>query len=355
MAIIATDILIKTMIEAAIVDLKKNAWILDDVFGGLVTDPLSNTEYGYKEVQKAKEWFLNNNINIYLHNRIDNPTFPCITIVQANSSEIIPRTALGDEGRIEPFMPKGRVSQPQQVIPPFTPVAYAPTSNIPEQGVVTLPENLNTDAVAPGQFLVSNVSGHAYAIIQVISSSAFTIKSGVVDDFTGAYVAPQSSVWNLQREESFLEETYAIGVHAASYPVNCIWLRQAVMYIMMRYKESYLESRGFELSTINSTGADENPHFSQEKIYSCVINLSGQIEMNWVKYIAPRLQQVTAKISIIDGPKTPPAYASETNNQGWNMVGDLAKTKPGYNGFTPLPKRRRTKGNPDDPGDTGGF
>src|SRR5271166_590598 len=206
MAIIATDILIKTMIEAAVADLKKNSWILDDVFGGLATDPLSSQEYGYKEVYKAKKWFLENEINIYLHNRIDNPTFPCITIVQSQSAEMIERASLGDERGsypIEQVRPGGRSIQPQIVVGPFNPIAYQPTSTIKNQAIVTMPTEFNTTQVVPGQFLVSIVSGKAYEILQVTGSNSFTIASGVMDDFSGAYVTPPTSLWNLNRELTF--------------------------------------------------------------------------------------------------------------------------------------------------------
>ena len=53
--IIATDILLKSMFEAAFNDLRKNPWILDDIFGGMALDPLSRVEYGYKEVEQAKK------------------------------------------------------------------------------------------------------------------------------------------------------------------------------------------------------------------------------------------------------------------------------------------------------------
>src|SRR5271157_9817 len=115
MAIIPTDLLIKTMLEAAVADLKKNLWLLDDVFAGLASDPLSSLEYGYKEVTKAIEWFKDNNFPVYLHNRIDNPTFPCITVVQASSSEMQDRASLGDEGGIEDFDPKDARRTPQYI------------------------------------------------------------------------------------------------------------------------------------------------------------------------------------------------------------------------------------------------
>jgi len=66
------------------------------------------------------------------------------------------------------------------------------------------------------------------------------------------------------------------------------------MYILLRYKEAYLEARGFELSTLTAQGMDINPHFEIERVFTAVINLSGVIEGSWIKYIAPKLQGVKA-------------------------------------------------------------
>lgn len=318
MAILATDILLKTMFEAAFIDLKKNAWILDDIFNGLENDAMSKEEYGNKEVKRAKQWFLDSRPEVYLHTRVDNPTFPCITIVQAASNEMPDRASLGQEGHTESFDPKVASIGPQMIYKPFTPKSYAAAT-----GTVTFPDGIDTGLVVVGQFLVAAKTGKAYQILKITGNQSFQIKANTSDDLTGAYIVPQIALWNLQREQTFLEETYAIGVHAASEPVNCIWLRQIILYIMFRYQEAYLEGRGFELSIVSGAqGVDRNPHFDKEIVYSCIVNISGQTEANWIKYVAPKLQSVKANIKIVDGPLTPPGYIAPVKDQGWEMEED---------------------------------
>lgn len=326
MAILQTDILIRTMLEGALYDMRKNPWILDDVFGGLAGDPLSRVEYGYKEVKAAKQWFLNNEIRVYLPFRIDNPTLPCLSIMQESSNEMKERASLSDEGGLfleEQIDPKGAATQPQFVIPPFSPAGYDIKS-----GTITLPSNLNTDSVSSGYFLVSARSGKAYEILQLLGSQAFSISANTVDDFEGAYVVPQTSLWNLHREFAFLFEQYDIGCHAASDPVLALWLRSLVMYILFRYREAYLEARGFEISNISAGPIIINPNFGSEKVYSCSVKLEGQVEGSWVKYIAPKLGVVRGNVIIADGPKTPPSYTDQVNNQGWKMQGDVVPETP---------------------------
>lgn len=318
MSILATDILIKTMIETAFADLRQHNWILDDVFSGLASDPLAKDQYGYKEVLRAKEWFLSNQIDVYLNHRVDNPRMPCITVVQTGAREMQERASLADFGVIEEFEPKHVTKRVQKVYSNFTPTAYDSTT-----GTVTMPKNMDTSLIVVGQFLVSQRSGKAYAILENSGSNTFKIKAEIIDDFTDCYVAPPTTLWNLHREISFVEESFAVGLHAQSDPVTAIWLRQLMMYVFLRYKEAYLESRGYELSTFSVGAIDENPYFQQaDKIYSCAISLSGHVEMNWIKFVAPKLQSVTGGIKIADGPKTPPSYLDSVNAQGWKMEAD---------------------------------
>lgn len=321
MSVLATDILIKSMLEYGINDLRANTWILDDVFGSLATDPLSKDQYGYKMVKAAKDWFMGNDIRVYLAYRMDNPTFPCITIAPAATEEAIDRTSLADEGLLEEIDVKGIQIQPQMVYPPFTPAAYNKNN-----GIIKLPSPLNTELIVPGQFLVSKRSGKAYQILAVMSTTEFRIKKNVNDDFTDAYIVPPTSLWNLHREITFFRESYILGCHAQSDFIQAVWLRQLVMYMLLRYKEAYLEARGFELSTFHASPLDKNPYFEAERVYSSAITLSGTVECTWIKFIAPKLHSVRQNVYIVDGPKTPPGYTTVAKNQGWQMEGDIINT-----------------------------
>lgn len=302
MAIIASDLLVRSAIEAAIYHLRQNTWLLPDVWGGLANDSILKSESGYKEVDAAIKWFLSNNINVFAPFRIDLPTFPCITVVNTSTSEDLSKTMLGDYGSEETdFDPRGAALLPQKVYGSFTPKAYDPS-----KGKVTFPDTLTTDILVPGQFLVTK-KGKAYQVLKVFDQSSFEIKEGVKDDFLDAYIVPPTTLWNLKREMTYLQESFAIGCHAQSDPVQAIWLRQLVMYILFRYKEAYLEARGLQLSTIQAGGVDLNNQFEKEKVFTSIINMEGTMEANWIKYTAPKLQSVTAKIIITDGSKTPPS------------------------------------------------
>lgn len=318
MGIIATDILIKTMIEGALADLRKNNWILDDIFADLANDNMARLDYGNKEVQRAKEWFLGNNIDVYLVNRVDTPRFPCITVVRTSSREMTERDSLSDIGSEEDYDPTDITKQVQVTYPEFTPKAYNK-----QKGIVTFPDAITTDNLLPGQYIVSKKSNKAYVINTVLGPNAFLIAAGIDDDFTSAYIVPPTSLWNLNKELTFMEEQFAIGLHAESDLNQALWLRQIGQYVFLRYKEAYLERRGFELSTFSVGSIDENPHFNGvEKVYSCMMSVSGQVEANFIKYAAPKIQGIKGGIRIIDGPRTPDEYQVYAQSQGWKMEED---------------------------------
>lgn len=315
MSIIATDILIKSMIEAALMDFRAYPWILDDVFGGLAADALASSEYGFKEVKAAKDWFLKTEIPVLLQWRVsDDPPIPCISVAYAGGGEALDRAALGDEGSIEDYNPQPDIASLVKVYSNFTPKEYKSST-----GLVTMPNKLDTSLISPGQFLISTVSGQAYVIKQVCGVRSFKIAIDIIDDFTDSYIAPASSIWNLHRELSFLREKYSIGVHAQNNPGQTIWLWQLLTYAFFRYKEAFLESRGFELSTVSFSPLERNQNFKAENVYSRYLEVEGQVEASWIKYVAPRLEETRGAILIADGPKAPP---NTYNDQGWYMEDD---------------------------------
>lgn len=319
MGLVSTDIVIKSAIEAAMDHLRQNEWLWDDVWGELAMDPLSKVEYGWKDVDAAKRWFKGNNVRVVFPFRQDAPVLPCFTVVVTSTAEMAERATLGDEGEEEDdFDPKQKALLPQKVYREFTPKAFDR-----DTGTVTFPDNLTTQFVVPGQFLVSSRTGKAYQIYEVAADDKFKIKEGVREDFTDAYIVPPTTLWNSKKERTKIGETIVVGVHAQSDPVQCIWMRMLIAYILLRYKEAYFESRGLDLTTFTISEIDLNPNFqASDKVYSCFVTLNGEIETRWIKYVAPKLQSTQVSIRIADGPKTPEGYLKQVQRQGWQMAQD---------------------------------
>ncbi len=318
MAILAVDILIKSFLEFALADYRANPWLLDDVFGGLANDAMTRAESGWKEVAAAKKWFLETNIEVLLQHRVmDKPVLPCFSVAYNPSPEREDRAMLADEG----FVTHEDSGQILKVYSPFTPASYNNTT-----GKVTFPKGITTDVMVKGQFLVSQVTGQAYVINKVINATTFQITPGIQDDFTNCFVSPPSSLYNVHREVTFQSESFTIGAHAENLPVHTQWMWQILVYSMGRYKESFLEGRGFELSTWRSGALERNADFGVQNVFSRHIDLSGTVEVSWIKFRAYRFDNVRMNITVADGPTQPDNYAVYGEELGsdqlWTTVND---------------------------------
>lgn len=320
MGAVPSEILIRTFFEASLADLRENNWILEDVFSALATDPISRITHGWKEVEEAVSWVKNNDIQIYEQFRIgDTPTLPCITIEKVASGEHLARTNLGDQGFITKQPPEDLRKQIRKVYENFSPKGYDYLT-----GTFILPSNLFTTNMAVGMFVVARRTGKAYEIKKILGSTSFSITPGIMnEDFSEVFIAPSSQLYNVHRELTYLNERFVIGIHTASRLVTNLWLSQVVQYIMVRYKEAYLEARGFELSTFQMGPVELNQEFSPEVVFSRTCSMTGDIPFDFIKFAAPQLDKVNGGIVIIDGPKTPDGFRVPVTKEGWFMEGDL--------------------------------
>ena len=137
MSLFQGDTIIKTAIELAVEDIRKNPWIIQDIFSDFVDNPILNQKYGQKEIDRAKEWILNNKINFYMKNRLDNEEFPCITISMGNSEEDKSLATLGDNTVCVDELDPSEINKPIQfIVKPFNIISYDSTT-----GLVTIPAN----------------------------------------------------------------------------------------------------------------------------------------------------------------------------------------------------------------------
>lgn len=89
-----SDIIIRSALIAGLDDLRANPWLLDYVFSSLPKDDLTKNDYGQREVDNAKKWFLNTEIPVIMNTRIDETKVPAISVSLMDSNES--DTTLGD-------------------------------------------------------------------------------------------------------------------------------------------------------------------------------------------------------------------------------------------------------------------
>lgn len=276
------DLIIKTMIELGMEDMRKNPWLIDDMLSDCVTNQYLRQKYGQKQIDACKEWFANNQVDVYMRDRNDRDRMPCVTISLGNSPEKEEMKSMGDQSTETVKLLPNTIGKPiPYVVRPFTPLGYDSDSGI----VGVDPDTAGLDAVSAGMILVNPDTGEGYVIVGV-TGEGIEIEPDLALDASRLGVVPQYQYYQARVEHTFFQETYTIGCHAHGDPQTLLWLWSIVKYCILRYREALLEANGFSQSSLASTDMMEDRTFSGpggETGWSRFINLTGMVENTWIK------------------------------------------------------------------------
>jgi hypothetical protein len=297
--IFAGDVIIAEAIRQGIEDMRKNLWLLDDVFGNFIQEPALRDKYGQKEIDAAKDWFMNNKIEVNLRYRNDKDHFPCVTIALGSSSEKEEMKHLADlSTEVETLMPN-QIGKPiPYIVKPFIPDSYDQAT-----GILTVPKSVKLKGVRAGQILVDPDTGIGY-IIQAVVSNGIKLEPDLELKLTKAGIVPKYQFYRARREHTFFQETYSIGCHVHGDPAPLLWLHAIVLYTILRYRESLLEGRQFMQSSVSSSDLMQNPNFEGpggENVFSRYITLTGQVENSWLKTPSRIIESVEIQGETIEG------------------------------------------------------
>lgn len=278
--IFSGDVVIKLAVEQGLADIRANPYLIDNIMGQF-KDPALAT-YGQKEIDRCKEWVLNNKIEVLLRYRLDKDEFPCVTIALNSSSELEDMKHLADTSTESVILMPSDINKPiSYVVKPFVPTEFDINS-----GFVGIPSSAkNTQAIRAQMILVNLSTGDGYIIID-IAEGGILIESGLNITASSFAIVPRYPFYEAKVEHSFFRETYTLGCHVHGDPSTLLWLHAITAYCLLRYKESLLEARGFTQTTISSSDIAPNQHMSQpggENIFSRFVTLSGMVENSWIK------------------------------------------------------------------------
>ena len=298
------DIIIKTMIELGIQDMRANPWLLDHMLFELTANPYYSQKYGTAQVNSCKEWFANNEIDIVMNGRKDRDRYPCVTIEMGPSSEKSDMKSMADLSAEKiVLMPTTVGKTIPYVIPAFTIVGYDIGS-----GYIQIPSNIDLTKIAIGMTIVDPLSSTGY-VINDIDGGGVYINPGTTISVNSFAILPSKPFFEARIEHAFMQESYKIGCHSHGDPQVMLWLHSIVLYSIFRYRESLLEACGFAESIVSSGGVENNGDVEAE--WSRYINLSGQVENSWVK--SPRR---FVEVAILKGKPVTPTPANPTGYVG---------------------------------------
>lgn len=281
MGVFPGDVVIAETLRRGLEDLRKDIWLLDDIFGHFKNIESLKDKYGQKEIDAAKEWFTNNAIDVVMRYRVDKEEMPCVTIALGQSGEKDEMKHLGEESsEVETLMPSQTNKPIPYIVKSFTPESVSGL-------VVKIPAGVSARAVRAGMVLVDTNNGNGF-VIESVAGKEITLKELADDqELTGNRFAiiPQFPFYRVRRKHSFFQESYQIGCHVHGDPAPLLWLHSIISYILLRYRESMLEGQCFAESTISSTDMVLNNDFSTvggDRVYSRYITLTGQVEHSWL-------------------------------------------------------------------------
>lgn len=296
MSIAQSDILLLNVIKQGIADLRKHPFFIDFVFEYDQLD-LVNLNYGKKEIERAKNWFLQNYIDVGFEWSFDQARYPSIIISNPSSVESKPMASLGDcdMPHEEYITEQDLIEQPIYILGPIN-VSYDLSS-----GIVTLPNTLiEYPFIFKGQGLVSKKSNTVYPIEEILSEKEFRIQKNVRDDFTESYVRPQFNKLKINRHIAHFEQKYEITCRVNGETAAIIWLHDILLYILLRYR-SLLEQNTFSLSSVSSTGVNMENDEAHGKniIYSKTIYMDSLVQSRWVQDFSQLYEGVITDINLV--------------------------------------------------------
>lgn len=280
--IFQSDVIIREIILLGINDIRNNIWLLDYLLDDFTTISWLQQKYGEKQIKSAKEWFLNNNIDVYMQFRKDTERMPCVTITLGSSNEKVEMKHMADASTETITLMPNQIGRPIPfVIKPFIPTSYDVSA-----GQIGVPDSVDLSSIGIGMILVNPANGQGTQIIG-FEGQSILIQPGLENlDASKLAIVPQYQFYTARLEHSFFQETYQIGCHAPD-PQSLLWLHAIVLYSLLRYREGLLEANGFTESVINSSDMFINEYFSgmsgQDEILTRNITLTGQVENKWVK------------------------------------------------------------------------
>jgi hypothetical protein len=269
--ILPTDLIIKSVVERGLADLRRYPYLLDDIFSPLSDDDETNRVYGKKLSDQGREWFLNNQVYVRIADSIDPPKMPCVVISLAESRE--DKTTLADV-HYEPSVPDDRAWP--SLAGPVDPVSYDPAT-----GLLVLPPSV-TLVVVPGMIVVDR-TGIQHTVLSSPQPTVVELPKGLSNDLTGLTVRGARPVRTHFLESVVETQTYRLGVHVAGKAAYMSFLFPIMQYVMYR-EQNALEGRGFEQVDLSFSGPERFTEAGEtNEVYSRYITLTGAVRQTWTK------------------------------------------------------------------------
>lgn len=324
------DIIIKSMIQLGIQDMRDNPWLIDHMLSDLTSNPYYAQKYGQKQVDACKDWFKSNEIDIVMLGRKDRERYPCIVIGVGSSPEKDDMKSMADQSTEKTVLMPNQIGKTiPYVIAPFSGFSYDDTT-----GLVTVPNTVDLTKIAVNMVLVDPHSSTGYTIHGVDNEGIY-IEPNLTVTAATLGVLPQYQFFEARQEHAFFQESYKISCYSHGDPQVMLWLHSIALYTILRYRESLLEANGFAQSSVSSAPPISNGDVETE--WCREITISGQVENSWLKSPRRFIEVAAIKEKVTPTSGNPTGYVGgikiisnldseegviDTPNQVWTTIAD---------------------------------
>ncbi len=308
--IFPADIIIRSAVEEAFKEMRAQPWLLEFAMQALINDELTVKQYGAKQLEAVRDWFLENDIKITLGYKINNISIPHVAIWLGEQQEAEATT--GDTHDI----PTETIPWIMAVDPVMTFTAAAFDR---DTGTVTLPAGKTTAAIFAGMRVLDRTRGQAFEILDVTGDDTFLLAEDLDVNLTGAQIVNKTSLWNISLESIANRETFHIDVVCQGDAVKCIVLHALLRWSLNRGKQRLLEARGYERTTMNSSGiqiAADGDNAAQI-MFKRTLTITGFTREYWPKDVKAPLQGLRGQLDVASGEQT-----AVESQQGWGTIDD---------------------------------
>lgn len=279
--ILPTDLVLRSVIQDALVELRQHPYLLDLVFAPLLADK-TFMKYGQAQIDAAKRWFLRTEIPVIVAESLEPPRATCITVGFADGAEELNTLAdvhyevTADDDRAWPALAG-----------PFDPVSWAPVT-----GRLVLPATV-TDAlvVVPGMVLV-DATGKLVPVLEVPEAGVVRVAAGTLADWRGVTIRGARPAKVMTLGSVTETETYQIGTHVHGKVEYLHFLFPIVKFLLYRVRPQ-LEARGIERLQCAFSGTEQDQAYGQnEQVYSRYVTMKGALRQIWPQAIDARIYSV---------------------------------------------------------------
>ncbi len=319
--IIQSDMIIQTAIEAGLEELRAQPWLLDFALQFYLNDELTVKAYGEKNLERAKNFFLTNDVQVRLDVAATQAEVPTITITSGDGQESWTTLADVADTPVERVNTQSVIAQAPALT--FTPVKFEVAT-----GTVTLNDKQSTANVYAGMRVLDTVNSVHYAITEVLDDQSFIIDSDPDSppSLKRAQVVDASDLWVVTLQSATHRETYQIMVEVQGEPIHAIVLHSMLMFILYRYKKDLLHKRGFENVNI-AKSALTGPYGPSDTqlFFRRGVTVTGHVTHTWPDEIKPAIQGVNVELAVMaegsgktwdDDDEGVPGL----DDQGWRVV-----------------------------------